>query len=202
MLKRFLVPLLAGCIVGAGALFALLTMGGLPNFNFLGSQSQSRNTQVINSITREEQIVLLGLGIQGISATTGNSTFLGVTIPGSERASFLQYSFNAKLGVEGKDVQITTKGEKGLLVSIPRFIFIGHSNESFQTVVETNGVLSFTTPEIDTAEVITNVLNDGAKSQYIASNNEILRDQAKAFYTGIIGAIDPTITVEFEFSQQ
>ncbi|HSK32341.1 MAG TPA: hypothetical protein VK903_02540, partial [Propionicimonas sp.] len=90
----------------------------------------------------------------------------------------------------------------GLLISIPRFIFIGHSNESFQTVVETNGVLSFTTPEIDTAEVITNVLNDEAKSQYIASNNELLRDQAKAFYTGIINAIDPTITVEFEFSQQ
>jgi hypothetical protein len=125
-----------------------------------------------------------------------------VTIPGSERASFLQYSFNAKLGVEGKDVQIAPKGEKGLLISIPRFIFIGHSNESFQTVVETNGVLSFTTPEIDTAEVITNVLNDGAKSKYIASNDEILRDQAKAFYTGIINAIDPTITVEFEFSQQ
>jgi len=202
VLKRFLVPLLAGCIVGAGAFFALLTMGGLPNFSLLGSQSESRNTQVINSITREEQIVLLGLGIQGISATTGNSTFLGVTIPGSERASFLQYSFNAKLGVEGKDVQIATKGEKGLLISIPRFIFIGHSNESFQTVVETNGVLSFTTPEIDTAEVITNVLNGEAKSKYIASNDEILRDQAKAFYTGIINAIDPTITVEFEFGQQ
>lgn len=202
MLKRFLVPLLAGCVLGAGALFGLLAIGGLPNSSFLGSQSQSRNTQVINSITREEQIVLLGLGIQGISATTGTSTFMGVTIPGSERASFLQYSFNAKLGVEGKDVQIATKGEKGLLISIPRFIFIGHSNESFETVVETNGVLSFTTPEIDTAEVITKVLNDGAKIKYIASNSEILRDQAKAFYTGIINAIDPTITIEFEFSQQ
>ncbi len=67
---------------------------------------------------------------------------------------------------------------------------------------ETNGVLSFTTPEIDTAAVITNVLNDEAKSKYIASNNAILRDQAKAFYTGIINAIDPTITVAFEFSQQ
>jgi hypothetical protein len=52
------------------------------------------------------------------------------------------------------------------------------------------------------AEVITNVLNGEAKSKYIASNDEILRDQAKAFYTGIINAIDPTITVEFEFGQQ
>ena len=202
MLKRFLVPLLVGCMVGAGALFALFAMGALPDLAFLGSQSQSRNTQIINSVTREEQIVLLGLGIQAISATTGHSTFLGVTIPGSERASFLQYSFNAKLGLEGKDVQIAATGEKGLLISIPQFIFIGHSNESFQTVVETNGVLSFATPEIDTAAVITNVLNDEAKSKYIASNNEILRDQAKAFYTGIINAIDPTITVAFEFSQQ
>lgn len=199
MLKRLLVPVLIGCVVGAGGLFALSAMGGLPSLPLLASKTQTSNTQVIDSIAREEQIVLLSLGIQGISASTGNSTFWGVPIPGSERAQFMQYSFNAKLGVEGRSVDATPIGDKGVRISLPGFIFIGHSNESFQTVVETNGILSFTTPEIDTASVITTILNDEAQQKYIASNREILQDQAKSFYTGIIKGIDPAITIEFEF---
>lgn len=198
MLKKLLVPLLVGCVIGAGALFALVQFGGLSP---LESRSESSNTQVIDSITREEQIVLLGLGIQGLSSKSESIDVWGVPIPGSERVSFLQYSFNAKLGIEGKDVDIT-QTEDGLRISIPRFIFIGHSNEKFETVVETNGVLSFTTPEIDTAQVITTILNDEAQTKYIASNDAILRDQAKAFYSGIVKGVDPTIQITFEFSQQ
>ena len=199
MLKKLLVPLLIGCVVGAGGFFALVVMGALPSLSPMASKTETSNTEVIESITREEQIVLLSLGIQGVSASTGNSTFWGVPIPGTERASFLQYNFNAKLGIDGKDVQLSPVGEKGVHVSLPGFIFIGHSNETFQTVAESNGVLSFTTPEIDTAEVITSILNDEAQQKYIAANQEILQDQAKSFYSGIINGIDPSITVEFEF---
>lgn len=201
MLKKLLVPLLVGLLIGAGGFFGLVASGALPGLSPFGSKSETTNTEVIASITRTEQIVLLSLGIQGVSASTGNSTFLGVPIPGSDRASFLQYNFNAKLGVEGKDVKLTPVGDKGVRVSLPEFIFIGHSNESFQTIAENNGVLSFATPQVDTAEVITNILNSEAQQKYISTNQEILKDQAKAFYTGIINGIDPSIKVEFEFQK-
>ena len=163
------------------------------------TRSEARNTQVVNSITRHEQVVLLGLGIQGISEASTQGALLGVSIPRSERTSFIQYNFNAKLGIDGQGVEITQTGEDAFLVSIPEFIFIGHDDVSFKLAAVDNDVLSWTTPEIDTVDMINSVLNDDAKEQYIDSNEEVLRDQATDFYTGIITSIDPTLAVEFEF---
>ena len=120
-------------------------------------------------------------------------------VPGSGRASFIQYGFNAKLGIDGQEVKIKQTAEDAFLVSIPEFIFIGHDDVNFKAAAVNNDILSWTTPEIDTVEMINNVLNDETKQQYIDSNEEVLRDQAKAFYTGIITSIDSTIVVNFEF---
>lgn len=48
--------------------------------------------------------------------------------------------------------------------------------------------------------MINTILNDDARGQYIAQNNELLRDQTQVFYSSIIRGIDPTITLEFKFS--
>lgn len=172
-------------------------MRALPDLALFGTELESSNTQIVNSITREEQVVLLSLGIQGISTKKANATFV---VPGTERATFLQYSFNAKIGTDGKDVKIAQSGDKEYLVSISRFIFLGHSNDTFQVAAEGNGALSWATPEIDTVEMINSILNDEAQAQDITSNQEMLKDQATAFYTGIIAAVDPTVTVRVEFA--
>ncbi|GAB3529906.1 hypothetical protein [Arthrobacter monumenti] len=164
-----------------------------------GAASETRNTQVINSITRQEQVVLVSLGIQGIQEEErSGQRFLGLEVPGSGRASFMQYSFHAKLGIDGKDVRITQTGEGKYLVSIPEFIFIGHDDPHFELATENNGALSWMTPKIDPVEMINDILDDDAKDQYIDANDVVLRDQAKAFYMGIIRSIDPTIDVKFE----
>lgn len=182
----------------------LLTLGALrvfPSFALFETESESSNTQIINSITRQEQVVLLRLGIQGISEKSEKSRFFGVDIPGSDRASFVQYTFNAKLGLDGKAVEVTQTGESDYRVVIPEFIFIGHSNEDFKLITEKNGVLSGVTPKISAVEMINSILNDEAQNEYIESNVEVLNDQAKNFYTSIITSIDPSITVSFEFRQ-
>ena len=191
-----------GLMIVGGAL--LVTVGflaaqALSGRSLLGSETDSRNTQLMDSVTREQQVVLLSLGIQGISEKTARTTILGIEVPGSERALFLQYSFNAKLGIEGKDVRIRQTGENEYLVSVPGFVFIGHSNEEFKLAAENNGVLSWVTAEIDPVEMINSILDDEAKARYVSSNEEVLRDQAKAFYAGIVRGIDPTIAVRFEF---
>lgn len=196
-LAKFVAGLVAAVLLVATGAF--LATRVLPGAALFGADAEAENTQVVDAITREEQVVLLSLGIQGIAERTERGTFLGMDVPGSGRASFVQYSFNAKLGIEGEDVSIRETGEGEYLVSIPEFVFIGHDDETFETVVEDNGALSFVTPEIDTVEMINSILDDDAQDGYVDANEEVLRDQARLFYSAIVASIDPSITLTFEF---
>jgi len=196
--KKFIVPAILALLVGV---LALVGYQAAQSWRLFGSESESTDTRVIQSIKREEQVVLLSLGIQGISEKTEKRTFLGVEVPGSDRATFMQYSFNAKLGIDGRDVRIVPVGEKKYRISIPEYIFIGHSNEDFRLVAENNGVLSFITPENDPVEMINSILSADAQAEYIADNEQILREQATYFYSSIITGIDPEIDITYDFSQ-
>ena len=191
------VVLVLGLVIGAGmAVWAKDTFFTLPAS---GTVSETTRTELIHSITRQEQVVLVSLGIQGISTKKDISVLFGADVPWSDRTSFIQYSFNAKLGIDSKGIDVRKRGENKFLVSIPKFIFIGHSDEEFALIAENNGVLSFVTPEIDKVDMINKILNSDAKSEYISANEEILKDQAKAFYTSLISSIDPSLTIEFDF---
>ena len=157
------------------------------------------NTQVVSSVSLDEQVALMGLGVQGVEQKRENTKFFGLEIPGSERAAFVQYSFTAKLGIEGEDVKITQTGDKQFRISIPGFIFIGLENPKLELLVEDNGILSAVTPEIDQLEIANHVLGDDAKATHIAKNTELLESQAKSFYTSIVHSIDPEVALEFEF---
>ncbi len=198
-MKRLAIAFL-GFVIGVAAVLALLQ---LPlQFSPWASGSESRDTQIINSVTREQQVVLLSLGIQGISEKTENSTIFGIDVPGSTRASFVQYSFSAKLGINGADVHVVSSGEDSYRLIIPEFVFIGHDDESFRLVAEDNGALSWVTPRIDAVEVVNSILDDEGREQYTQDNLDILEDQAETFYSGIISSIDPAASVTFEFHQK
>ena len=195
MVKKVLIGLLilvVGLLAG-GAITRAMSV------EVLGSARDQRNTQIIEAIQREEQVVLLSLGVQGIAEERVVTTIFGKQLPGSGRVLFLQYSYNAKLGIEGSEVTISQLDENRFQVSIPEFIFIGHDDVQFQTAVEDNGVLSWVTPEIDTAQVISEILDGDAQFQQVVDNRRLLEDQARAFYTGIIEAIDPEVQVVYEF---
>lgn len=198
-LRTWLIILLAVGLFGAGVVAAVGVSRVLPNLPYFGTDSSSRNTQIVHAVTRTEQVSLMSLGIQGISSKNQKSTFQGIDIPGSERASFIQYSFSAKLGIEGKSVKIAQVAASEYLVSVPKFVFIGHSDVDFRLVIESSGVVSWVTPKIDTVEMVNAILNDDSKDQYIIANSEILKDQAKSFYGRIVSSIDPSISLKFEF---
>lgn len=184
--------LLLGAILGVGV------FAGLPKP--LDEAEESNDSKVIQSIQREDEVVLVSLGIQGLAEERIASTVFGKTIPGTGRVLFLQYNYDALLGIDGSDVSIRPTGENAYTISIPRFIFIGHDDVVFKTAVEQNGVLSWVTPEIDTAEVISEILNDEAQRKHVSDNLPLLKDQAEAFYGGIIHGIDPAIQLTFEFA--
>ncbi|WP_162794491.1 hypothetical protein [Nocardioides houyundeii] len=198
-MKRLLTWLATGVLLVLVAVGVIVALDRFTDLSILGTKSESRDSQVINSVTREQEVVLLSLGIQGINEKKDNGTIGSLDIPFSERVSFLEYGFDAKLGIDGADVAIEQSGEDEYVVTIPEFEFLGHANETFRVVVEDEGSLSWTTPEIDTAQTITEILNDEAQQEYVDRNLEILRDQAQVFYTGIIKGIDPNLNVTFEF---
>lgn len=193
--------------IGLVLLVALSLVGGvalgfsarLSALNPFGEESESSNSAVVRAIQRQEKVVLLSLGIQGLAEENIRKTLFGKEIPGTGRTTFLQYNYRAMLGIDGSDVAITKVGDKAYEVTIPEFIFIGSDDHEFKIAVENNGVLSWVTPEIDTTEMITKVLNDEIKHQHVHDNRELLQDQARAFYGGIITGIDQELHVEFKF---
>lgn len=196
LVKKFAI---AVAYLVAGALLAFAAVSVVPSLSLFSNKSENRNTQVIEAIMREEQVVLLSLGIQGIDVQKANTQFRGFDIPGSARTTFVQYAFKAKLGIEGGAVTVEKTGETSYLVTVPEFIFIGHSDESFELVAEDNGLVSFVTPKIDAVEVINAILSDEKQDEYVEANVETLQDQAQVFYTTIISSIDPDVSVQFKF---
>lgn len=183
-------------IAGALAYVTLRPMNPPPE-----EVSASHQSEAITALERQEQIVLLSTSTQGLMEGKKYTNLFGRKLPGSSRTQFLQYSYRAKLGIEGSEVDIEQVGENRYLVSVPSFVFIGYEDPHVETVVEQWGALSFATAQIDTTESINRILDPEMKTGHIEDNLEILQDQTRVFSTGIIHGIDGDIELDFEFKK-
>jgi hypothetical protein len=184
-----------GAVLAAGTLFIVKP----PLGEWVGATTD-KNTQIVNAVTRTQEVALVTLGIEGIrERKTEAGQFFFLTIPNS-RAAFLRYSFDAKLGIDAKDVKIDEQPDGSFVVTVPSFIVIGLNNQNVEVAAESSDVLSWTAPDIDKVEMVNDVFGDELQAEYLAKNDELLRDQARMFYTNIITAIDPDVTVEFKFA--
>lgn len=172
---------------------------GLDWLSPFGIRSESHDSQVIRAIERTQEVSLLSLGIQGIKDKDRCAEAFGKCIPGTREKVFLQYIFNAKLGIDGAEVKVSKTGENAYLISIPEFKLIGYDKPTFKVAVEDGGVLDWITPDIDKVEMVNEILNEDAREKYIASNEELLQEQTKVFYDSLITSIDPTVVTTFEF---
>jgi hypothetical protein len=183
-------------LLAIGVFTAVKNQGWLSPF---GIKSESHDSQVIHAIERTQEVSLLSLGIQGIKEKGHSETIFGKEVPFSEKTVFLQYNFNAKLGIDGAQVSVTETGENAYFISVPEFKFIGYDEPTFKVAVEDGGALSWGTPDIDKVEMINEILNDNARKTYIDSNEELLEEQAKTFYDSLITSVDPAAVTTFEF---
>ena len=149
MSKFFNVVLVLALIVGFGV--SVAASKGLLS---IGIWSRSTDSRVVQSIELSQDVTLIRLGNEGMKKVESGTEVFGWKVPGTNRADFIQYSYKAALGIDGREVKIEKVGDKTFRVSIPAFKFLGHSDEEFKTVVEDNGVLSFVTADIDKAEAI------------------------------------------------
>lgn len=177
-------------------------LGGWAYERFFGATAHTSDTQIYQSVQREEKVSLLALGIQGIEKKTADGKILGVPAPAADRTTLIQYQFTARVGIDGEKVTIVAGDtENAYVISIPEFIFIGYDDPHFEDAIESNGPLSFLTEEVEVTQMINTILSDENQQAYIEDHEQTLRDQAQAYYTGIIASIDPDATVTFEFAQ-
>lgn len=189
------VLVLVGAVVAAGALLVFKD----PIVRWVGEPTD-KNTQIVNAVSRTQEVALVTLGIEGIrEQRTEAGQVLFLSIPNS-RATFLRYSFDAKLGLDAKQVAIEARPDGSFLISVPSFIVIGLNNQNVEVAAENNDVLSWTTPEIDKVAMVNTILDNDLTDEYLAKNADLLRDQTRVFYTNIIHAIDPQASLEFAFA--
>ena len=191
-----------GVVLLVLALVAAAAVGGFAVERFFGGTARASDSQIYRSVESKQEVALLALGIQGIARENEEGQILGVRLAAGDRMTLIQYEFTAKVGIDGEDVKLD-KGddESTFVVSIPEFIFIGYDDPHFEDPIESNGPLSFVTEEIEETEMVNSILSDDKQQTYIDDHVQVLRNQARDYYTGVIRSIDPDAHVEFEFAQ-
>lgn len=187
-------------VVGTGAVFAFGGLNALGLSSLFSSSSNERDSQVVQAVTRVQEVALLRLHIEGVARNESNGEILGVAVPESKKTTLIQYKFDAKLGIDGSKVKIEPTGPDSFRVTIPRFIGIGFDDPVFEEPLENSGALSWLTPSAVQTRMMNNVLSDESKQKYVTQNEAALQEQAKAFYSVIVASVAPDITLDFEFA--
>lgn len=197
-MKTFLLSLaflMIGVVVAVGALFVFRG----PVASWVGATTD-KNTQIVNAVTRTQEVALVTLGIEGIrERKTEDGQLLFLSIPNS-RAAFLRYSFDAKLGFNAEDAEVDDQPDGSFVIRVPAFTVIGLNNQKVEVAAENNDLLSWTTPEIDKVDMVNDLFGPELQAEYLAKNEQLLKDQTRVFYTGIVTAIDPDAKLSFEFT--
>lgn len=199
-LKYGLIGLLLGILISGITFFAIShKVANESKAPAIHTVETDKDSLTVKSLSKEKQIVLVNLGLSEILNEEKSSQLFGKKIVGTSRKKFIQASFDAKLGLNGKDVDITKDGKNSYLITVPKFIFIGYSNPNFKLLDEHNGVFSSFTSDINESDMINKVLNGKSKKKYLTKYDDLLRQSTKEFYRGIVQNTNSDAKLSFKF---
>lgn len=170
--KALRVILFVALIVAAVAI-------GLGIGRFFSPESRMSDSQIVQSVQRQEKVALVALAIHGIAREDTDGKIMGVTVAAGDRTTLLQYAFTAQLGIDGEKLDGTSTDPEGnpFLVTIPDCIFIRYDDPHFEDPIQSNGALSFLTEEIEVTRMIHDILDDENQQAYIEQHAAVLRSQ-------------------------
>lgn len=189
-------------LAGAAIILVIALVAGLQvaGISPISGWSTSSDSRIVQSIETKQDIALLNVSVQGLKKVENGASFLKTRIPGSSQTFYLPYRYTANLGIDGEQVAIKKSGDKSYTISVPEFKVLGNSSPSFEKPVENGDLLSFLAENADQSKLTTEILSDESLSVHISENKELLRKQCETFYSNIIHAIDPEITLTFEYA--
>lgn len=199
-LKYVIIGILLGILISSITFFAIShKVANESKAPATHTVKTDKDSLTVKSLSKEKQIVLVNLGLSEILNEEKSSQLFGKNIVGTSRKKFIQASFDAKLGLDGKDVDIAKDGKNSYLITVPKFIFIGYNNPNFKLMDEHNGVFSSFTSDINESDMINKVLNGKSKKKYLTKYNDLLRQSTKEFYRGIVQNTNPDAKLSFKF---
>lgn len=195
-------PLIVVPFLLVGVVVALVVTGALKSLPLSGlfGGVNTQTTEVVKYVLPKQEVALASLRVEGLQRADSEGNLMGIRVPAGDRTKLIQYSFDAKIGIDGSGVTISDDGDHAYTLTIPAFIFIGHSNEHFEDAIESNGILSWLSAEIDEIDMVNAILSDDKKDKYVASSLQVLKDQTEAFYGSIIRSVDSEAELTFTFT--
>lgn len=103
------------------------------------------------------------------------------------------------MGISGDDVIIRYKLNNRYEIVIPEFEFIGYDDVVMNTAHAKRGWLSFGTEDIDTGEVVTQIMDSNKVGEIIDDNRQILERQTEDFFWDLILEIDDEVDLDFTY---
>ena len=200
----FVLGIIISALVVGGIMLISYQVSHYHSKNILAPKTQtvSQDTLTVKALTKEKKVVMVNLGLSEILNEKRTTKLLGQNIFGTNRQKIIQASFDAELGVDGKDVNISATGNHTYKVTVNKFIFIGYSNPKFKVLDEHNGVFSSFTDDINDTDMINKVLDTKSKQKYVAKYNDLLKQSTKEFYRNIVAATNSKAKLTFEFPKQ
>ncbi|MGY3765110.1 hypothetical protein ACWOAH_00930 [Vagococcus vulneris] len=174
----------------------------LGNHKFVNTDTSFKDTQVIKSLTKEKQVVLVNLGVSEVLTAKQSIQLFDTDLFGTNKYKYVQAEFDAKLGLDGKKVTIEKTNDNTYKIKIPEFIFIGHSNEKFSVIAENNDILSWVTPDINETQMVTKILNSTAQQKYLKKYHDLLKESTQDFYGSLLRTVNPEAKLVYEFPKK
>lgn len=200
-MKKVKLGITVGLIILAlvATVFITLKVSGSSIFE---TETKTNETQTITYLKKNKEIALVTLGITDIIDETNSQKIFGQEIPWSDKQTFIKATFEAKLGIDGKDVIIEKVNNNEYKITIPKFIFIGYDQPKIEHVVDNNGVLSFVTEDVNQAQMVNKMFSEENKEKYVNQYTDLLKESTEEFYNNLLPEFDKDVKLTFVYNEQ
>lgn len=181
---------------------ALVSIYIYGNINARSSGTNS-SYSMVQSIEKVNEQVFLNVGIETVISSSEHTEIplTKIKIPLTEKKALIVVNYKAKLGIK-KPVNIEIKKEKDYKIIVPKYEVIGISldKDNPYTVYDNSGeILSYSTKDIDTGELLTDELSDETQNKYLKEYKTQMDESAKEYYETLLKATDSENKVEVVF---
>lgn len=182
------------------AAFLLPLVGG-----FLPNNEKTQSYSMVKYIEAVNETVFLNAGIQTVETQTNNTTipWTKIGIPFSEKKAIIILNYAAKLGIK-QPVEIKETSKNHYRIKLPPYEVIGvdlDKDNPYQLYDSRGELLSYSTKEIDTGELVTQNLSSKEQEKYLKQYTQQLNDSAKDYYTSLFKPLGDDVVVEVVFPE-
>ena len=161
---------------------------------------RTRDFQGIVALELQNEIVLMSPTTNGTHEVENHRKVFGDRrMWGTGKSVLIEYRYKSKLGFSGEDVNIKPKRNNSYEIIIPEFEVIGYDDVEMNTVNSKNGLLSFGTEDINTGQVITQIMDSNRVGEIIDDNRQMLELLAEDYFWDLILEIDDEVDLDFTF---